>query len=58
VKEFEQGDRVVVNECQPGLEGETGSVTNPEYIGFVMVDLEKPQMRGGGWFSPEELEKQ
>ena len=54
---FEQGDRVVVNEQLPLLQAETGTVRNPDYIGCVMVDLDKPELQTIDCFLPKEIEK-
>lgn len=57
---FKQGDRVVVNEQLPLLQGEAGTVTNPDYIGCVMVQMDDPvlEREAIGCFSPEELQQE
>jgi ethanolamine utilization protein EutQ (cupin superfamily) len=51
---FQKGDRVKVI-VGPGA-GDVGTVTNPDYLGHVMVDLD--HHRDLVWcFLPEELEK-
>lgn len=59
MRDFEQDDRVIVNETLPNLVGETGTVTNPDYMDFVMVNLDNDELRNNyiGCFAPKELEK-
>jgi hypothetical protein len=60
VKDLNSGDRVVVNGLLPLLEGEAGTVTNPDYLDHVIVDLDNEELRKNyiSCFLPEELEKQ
>ena len=54
---FTVGDHVVVTETVPELAGETGTVTNPEYMGYVIIALDNPELQEQslGCFLPEEL---
>jgi hypothetical protein len=55
---FESGDRVVVIADMGPLTGEQGTVTNPDYMDHVMVNLDNyAPLSGLGCFLPEELEK-
>ena len=62
MSEFQQGDRVIANENAPfeAQIGQSGTVTDPDYIGHVMVCLDDEELRSQalGCFLPEELEKQ
>ncbi len=51
---FQKGDRVKVKSGPEA--GDGGTVTNPGYLGHVMVDLDHPSDMAG-CFLPEELEK-
>lgn len=57
MSEFQQGDRVIANENSP-LESQTGTVTDPEYIGHVIVELDDEELRSQalGCFLPDELD--
>jgi hypothetical protein len=58
---FEQGDRVVANDLSPYVPmGETGTVTNPDHIGTIIVNLDDDELnrQALGCFMPGELDKQ
>lgn len=56
---FTEGERVTITEVLPLLAGQMGTITNPDYMGYVMVYMDNPDLRqpGFGCFLPEELEK-
>lgn len=56
MKDFEQGNRVTVNDTLSLLKGQEGTVTNPDYMGYIMVSMDNETLVGAlGCFLAEEL---